>query len=139
MQSFLKDEYGTGGKGFTIDGQKISIWYDNDGIRIRRGDSARRNFDRIVTWEEAADRIQDMYEEGNYVDNLISNNAIEQEQKEMTDLLALHFRDTSRNREEQLSYSDCYPPKYALQNSQCTVHVSARHSILHNRVLSDGN
>ena len=60
-------------------------------------DSARRNFDRIVTWEEAADRIRDMYEEGNYVDNLISNNAIEQEQKEMTDLLALHFRDTSRN------------------------------------------
>lgn len=106
MQSFLKDEYRTGGKGFTIDGQKISIWYDNDGIRIRRGDSARRNFDRIVTWEEAADRIRDMYEEGNYVDNLISNNAIEQEQKEMTDLLALHFRDTSRNREEQLSYSD---------------------------------
>ena len=105
MRSFLKDEYGTGGKGFTIDGQKISIWYDNDGIRIRRGDSARRNFDRIVTWEEAADRIRDMYEDGNYVDNLISNNAIEQEQKEMTELLALHFRDTSNNREEQ-SYSD---------------------------------
>jgi N12 class adenine-specific DNA methylase/adenine-specific DNA methylase len=106
MQNFLKNEYGTGGKGFTIDGQKISIWYDNDGIRIRRGDSARRNFDRMVTWEEAADRIRDMYEDGNYVDNLISNNAIEQEQEEMTDLLALHFRDTSRNREEQQSYSD---------------------------------
>ena len=41
-----------------------------------------------------------------YVDNLISNNAIEQEQEEMTNLLALHFRDTSRNREEQQSYSD---------------------------------
>ena len=106
MQSFLKDEYGTGGKGFTIDNQKISIWYDNDGIRIRRGDSARRNFDRIVTWEEAADRIRDMYEEGNYVDNLISNNAIEQEQKEMTDLLALHFRDTNRNTEEYRAYTD---------------------------------
>ena len=53
MQSFLKDEYRTGGKGFTIDGQKISIWYDNDGIRIRRGDSARRNFDRIVTIQTA--------------------------------------------------------------------------------------
>ena len=106
MQSFLKDEYGTGGKGFTIDNQKISIWYDNDGIRIRRGDSARRNFDRIVTWEEAADRIRDMYEEGNYVDNLISNNAIEQEQKEMTDLLALHFRDTNRNTEEYRYYTD---------------------------------
>lgn len=54
------DHNRTGGKGFTIDGQEISIWYDNDGIRIRRGDSARRNFDRIVTWEEAADRIRDM-------------------------------------------------------------------------------
>ena len=106
MQSFLKDEYGTGGKGFTIDGQKISIWYDNDGIRIRRGDSARRNFDRMVTWEEAANRIRDMYEDGNYVDNLISNNAIEQEQEEMTNLLALHFRDTCRNWEKKQSYSD---------------------------------
>ena len=47
-----------------------------------------------------------MYEEGNYVDNLISNNAIEQEQKEMTDLLALHFRDTNRNTEEYRSYTD---------------------------------
>jgi len=91
MQNFLKEEYETGGKGFTIDGQKISIWYDNDGIRIRRGDSARRNFDRMVTWEEAADRIRDMYEDRSYVDNLISNNAIEQEQEEMTNLLALHF------------------------------------------------
>ena len=106
MQNFLKEEYETGGKGFTIDGQKISIWYDNDGIRIRRGDSARRNFDRMVTWEEAAGRIRDMYEDRSYVDNLISNNAIEQEQEEMTNLLALHFRDTSRNREEQQSYSD---------------------------------
>ena len=106
MRSFLKDEYGTGGKGFTIDGRKISIWYDNDGIRIRRGDSARRNFDRMVTWEEAANRIRDMYEDGNYVDNLISNNAIEQEQEEMTNLLALHFRDTCRNWEKKQSYSD---------------------------------
>lgn len=106
MRNFLKNEYGTGGKGFTIDGQKISIWYDNDGIRIRRGESARRNFDRMVTWEEAADRIRDMYEDGNYVDNLISNNAIEQEQEEMTNLLALHFRDTCRNWEKNQSYSD---------------------------------
>ena len=94
MRSFLKDEYATGGKGFTIDGQKISIWYDNDGIRIRRGDSARRNFDRMVTWEEAANRIRDMYEDGNYVDNLISNNAIEQEQEEMTNLLEMCIRDS---------------------------------------------
>lgn len=106
MRKFLISEYGTGGKGFTIRGQKISIWYDCDGIRIRRGDSARRNFDRMVTWEEAADRIRDMYEEGNYVSNSISNNAIEKEREGTSIQLALHFRDTNRNPDERLSYQE---------------------------------
>ena len=106
MQDFLKAEYGTGGKGFSVDGQKISIWYDNDGIRIRRGEAARRNYDRIVTWEEAADRIRDMYEGGNYVSNSISNNAIENEREELTNRLSLHFRDIGRNMEKQLSFSE---------------------------------
>ena len=106
MRKFLIGEYGTGGKGFTIRGQKISIWYDSDGIRIRRGDSARRNFDRMVTWEEAADRIRDMYEEGNYVSNSISNNAIEKEREGTSIQLALHFRDTNRNPDERLSYQE---------------------------------
>lgn len=35
MQSFLKDEYGTGGKGFTIDNQKISIWWTMAGWQRR--------------------------------------------------------------------------------------------------------
>ena len=106
MRKFLISEYGTGGKGFTIRGQKISIWYESDGIRIRRGDSARRNFDRMVTWEEAADRIRDMYEEGNYVSNSISNNAIEKEREGTSIQLALHFRDTNRNPDERLSYQE---------------------------------
>ena len=106
MRKFLISEYGTGGKGFTIRGQKISIWYDSDGIRIRRGDSARRNFDRMVTWEEAADRIRDMYEEGNYVSNSISNNAIEKEREGTSIQLAVHFRDTNRNPDERLSYQE---------------------------------
>ena len=106
MQDFLKVEYGTGGKGFSVDGQKISIWYDNDGIRIRRGEAARRDYDRIVTWEEAADRIRDMYEDGNYVSNNISNNAIENEREELTNRLSLHFRDIGRNMEKQLSFSE---------------------------------
>ena len=106
MRKFLISEYGTGGKGFTIHGQKIGIWYDSDGIRIRRGDSARRNFDRMVTWEEAADRIRDMYEDGNYVSNSISNNAIEKEREETSLQLALHFRDTNKNPDERLSYQE---------------------------------
>ena len=94
LRSFLIQEYGTGGKGFEFPGQKFSIWYDGDGMRFRRGESARRNFDRMLTWEEAANRIQDMYDAGTYVSNVIMQNSIKVECDELSSQLALHFRDT---------------------------------------------
>lgn len=94
LRRFLVREYRTGGKGFSFGDQKISVWYDQDGIRFRRGESARRNFDRMVTWEEAADRIQEMYDSGNFVSQMILTNAIQVECEELSNQLALHFRDT---------------------------------------------
>lgn len=86
--------------------RKSAFGIDNDGIRIRRGGAARRNYDRIVTWEEAADRIRDMYEDGNYVSNSISDKAIENEREELTTRLSLHFQYMGRNMEKQLSFSE---------------------------------
>lgn len=94
LRSFLIQEYGTGGKGFEFFGQKFSVWYDGDGMRFRRGESARRNYDRMLTWEEAANRIQDMYDAGTYVSNVIMQNSIKVECDELSSQLALHFRDT---------------------------------------------
>ena len=94
LRSFLIQEYGTGGKGFEFSGQKFSVWYDGDGMRFQRGESARRNYDRMVTWEEAANRIQDMYDAGTYVSNVIMQNSIKVECDELSSQLALHFRDT---------------------------------------------
>ena len=94
LRSFLIQEYGTGGKGFEFSGQKFSVWYDGDGMRFRRGESARRNYDRMLTWEEAANRIQDMYDAGTYVSNVIMQNSIKVECDELSSQLALHFRDT---------------------------------------------
>lgn len=94
LRSFLIQEYGTGGKGFEFSGQKFSIWYDGDGMRFRRGESARHNYDRMLTWEEAANRIQDMYDAGTYVSNVIMQNSIKVECDELSSQLALHFRDT---------------------------------------------
>lgn len=94
LRSFLIQEYGTGGKGFEFSGQKFSIWYDGDGMRFRRGESARRGYDRMLTWEEAANRIQDMYDAGTYVSNVIMRNSIKVECDELSSQLALHFRDT---------------------------------------------
>ena len=94
LRSFLIQEYGTGGKGFEFSGQKFSVWYDGDGMRFRRGESARHNYDRMLTWEEAANRIQDMYDAGTYVSNVIMKNSIKVECDELSSQLALHFRDT---------------------------------------------
>lgn len=94
LRSFLIQEYGTGGKGFEFSGQKFSVWYDGDGMRFRRGESARHNYDRMLTWEEAANRIQDMYDAGTYVSNVIMQNSIKVECDELSSQLALHFRDT---------------------------------------------
>ena len=94
LRSFLIQEYGTGGKGFEFSNQKFSVWYDGDGMRFRRGESARRGYDRMLTWEEAANRIQDMYDAGTYVSNVIMQNSINVECDELSSQLALHFRDT---------------------------------------------
>ena len=79
LRQYLVLHYGTGGKGFDFSGQKISVWYDQDGLRFRRGESARKNFDRMVTWEEATERIQNMYNDGTFVSQNIMLGSIEAE------------------------------------------------------------
>ena len=96
LRQYLVLHYGTGGKGFDFFGQKISVWYDQDGLRFRRGESARKNFDRMVTWEEATERIQNMYNDGTFVSQNIMLGSIEAEINRLSGLLALHFRDTGR-------------------------------------------
>ena len=96
LRQYLVLHYGTGGKGFDFSGQKISVWYDQDGLRFRRGESARKNFDRMVTWEEATERIQNMYNDGTFVSQNIMLGSIEAEINRLSGLLALHFRDTGR-------------------------------------------
>ena len=90
---FLQREYGTGGKGFTFDGQKISVWFDENGMRFKRGISAYRNEDRMFSWQEVAQKMQDMYKDGRFVSNVILDNAIDVEMDEMANALSLHLSD----------------------------------------------
>lgn len=104
--SFLEKEYKTGGKGFTFDGQKISIWFDKDGMRFKRGVSAAHNEDRMVTWKEAAQTVQEMYRNGRFVSNIISENAIEIEIDEIVDRLSLHLHDSAEDERALQSLRD---------------------------------
>ena len=63
---FLKNLYKTDGKGFIFDGRKVSAWWNADGIRISYGDSANKNTAQLISWEDAAKRIDELLDLGRF-------------------------------------------------------------------------
>ena len=63
---FLKNLYKTDGKGFIFDGRKVSAWWNADGIRISYGDSANKNTAQLISWEDAAKRIDELLNLGRF-------------------------------------------------------------------------
>lgn len=65
---FLRQEYGTGGKGFLFGGERVSIWFNNKGIQIAHGDTAlKTNSSTLVTWRQAVCRIFELLTLGRYM------------------------------------------------------------------------
>lgn len=64
--AFLQKEYGTGGKGVTANGEKYALWFDKEGIKIAPGRSANVPGAALVTWEQAAEQVSELLEEGIY-------------------------------------------------------------------------
>ena len=62
---FLKNHYKTGGKGFIFDGQKVAVWWNDDGIRIAYGDTAIGR-GQLFSWEQADARIGELLNMGRY-------------------------------------------------------------------------
>jgi hypothetical protein len=102
--AFLRDEYlrgrfkyhsaKGGGKGFQFGNDKTSAWWNEDGIKIGRGDSAifARDF-AIITWEQAAERIKQLYDAGHFVNHDVLEEALHNEYSEMADSLLCLYRD----------------------------------------------
>ena len=63
---FLKSLYKTDGKGFIFDGRKVSAWWNADGIRISYGDTANINTAQLISWEDAAKRIDELLDLGRF-------------------------------------------------------------------------
>ena len=105
---FLRDEYLRGrhkhnssyygGKGFQFGNDKISVWFDENGITIGRGDSALyARGSAQITWDRAAERIRQLYDSGLYINHDVLEEALHNEHVELAeDLLDLYrfdFRD----------------------------------------------
>lgn len=66
--AYIASHYGTGGKGFEIDGEKYSLWYDKNGLQIGRGNTVELATSKIhLTWEQVAGHIRGLLETGEYV------------------------------------------------------------------------
>ena len=93
MSEFLKKEYRTGGKGFEINGNDISVWYNADGMNIAYGRSAMNSPDVHLTWDDVESRTRNIIEAGDY---FTGNEAFISEQTyraELADNIYFFYRD----------------------------------------------
>ena len=67
MTEFLKNEYKTTGKGFEFDGNLVPLWFDEMGMRIGYGTSAKENTLAVMSWSEVESHICVMVENGTYM------------------------------------------------------------------------
>ena len=68
---FVKNEYGTGGKGFEIDGAKYAVWFDDLGLHIAAGGTAKGGtiVNAFLSWEDVSNRIHELLRQGEYTEN----------------------------------------------------------------------
>ena len=88
------NEHYYGGYGIKVDGVKYAAWYDEAGIRISRGSSARyAPFAETVPWYDAGQRIGTLYRNGTYALNVEADEALGNERRELAQLLLYIYRD----------------------------------------------
>lgn len=80
LGEFLKSSF-KGGNGYIINDTKISAWYDEKGIHISKGSSAREDNRSILSWEEAANRISELLDAGAYANTVEISEAFDREKE----------------------------------------------------------
>lgn len=91
----LKFLYGTNGAGFVFNGEKVSFWYDENGISIAKGTTAKTSTATHLTWEQAAVRIRELLDVGRYMPQYELDKVDEYELNKVADRLTEFVRDLS--------------------------------------------
>lgn len=70
IAAFLQSSF-HGGNGVVTENGRYSAWYAEDGIHIANGDAPRYlTSAKVVSWQEAAERIGQLLEQGEYAANV---------------------------------------------------------------------
>lgn len=67
VAEFLKEEYGTTGKGFLLGKKPISVWFDKNGMSMGKGNSALRHPTLTMDWSGVEANIRSQVENGTYM------------------------------------------------------------------------
>ena len=92
---FVKNEYGTGGKGFEIGGAKYAVWFDDLGLRIAAGGTAKGGMiaNASLSWEDVSNRIHELLRQGEYAPQAVLDAARQNALQEHAQTLAYMERD----------------------------------------------
>ena len=92
---FVKNEYGTGGKGFEIVGAKYAVWFDDLGMRIAAGSTAKGGtiVNAFLSWEDVSNRIHELLRQGEYAPQAVLDAARQNALQEHAQTLAYMERD----------------------------------------------
>ena len=87
---FVKREYRKGGKGFQIDGNEYSVWFDENGMQIAVGHTVTDHIldKAFLSWEDVSGRIHQLLDQGEYAPQSVLDAARSNAVKEHAQALA---------------------------------------------------
>ena len=100
LGEYLKDTF-RGGNGFYIDEREVSSWYSDKGIHLAYGTSARKDDTQILSWSDAASRINELLDSGEFATNVELSEAIDYERNRISESLWYLTHDLSEEGQAQ--------------------------------------
>ncbi|WP_105135263.1 helicase-related protein [Streptococcus suis] len=100
LGEYLKDTF-KGGNGFYIDERELSSWYSDKGIHLAYGTSAREDDTQILSWSDAAIRINELLDKGEFATNVELSEALDYERDRISESLWYLYHDLSEEGKAQ--------------------------------------
>lgn len=100
LGEYLKETF-RGGNGFYIDEREVSSWYSDKGIHLAYGTSAREDDTQILSWSDAAKRINELLDSGEFATNVELSEALDYERDRISESLWYLYHDLSEEGKAQ--------------------------------------
>lgn len=100
LGEYLKDTF-KGGNGFYIYEKEVSSWYSDKGIHLAYGTSAREDDTQVLSWSDAAKRINEFLNNGGFATNVEVSEVLDYERDRISESLWYLSNDLSEEGKEQ--------------------------------------